>query len=72
MNFADEVYGPAKPQPSSPDINDVDVSTQMFYIPTVLTLKDICLVLVRSLMILMITILSKKIQYNLLILMTSI
>ena len=25
MNFADEVYGPAKPQPSSPDINDVTV-----------------------------------------------
>ena len=28
MNFADEVYGPAKPQPSSPDINDVDVTVQ--------------------------------------------
>ena len=28
MNFADEVYGPAKPQPSSPDINDVDVTVR--------------------------------------------
>ena len=33
--------------------------TQMFYIPTVLTLKDICLVLVRSLMILMINLVEK-------------